>query len=572
MELGLSGLASGFDWRAFVDQMVEVERIPQQRLLLEQNTIEQRRNAYTAIKTQLAVLQNRLTSLKDPDTFESRTSQVSDGNAATVSAGAGAPLGSYAFNFTQLATSAKLNGASNIGAPLSTTNDVSGVVLSSAGFATTPTAGSFTVNGQQVTVEAGHTLQDVFTGIEIATGGQVTASYDPATDKISLSSASEIVLGSAADTSNFLQAAKLYNNGTPTIASSDALGGVKRAAPLNAANFTTAITDGGSGAGSFKINGVEIAFNASTDSLNNVISRINDSTSGVLASYDQINDRIVLTNENTGDIGVSVEDVTGNFAAVAGLSAGTLERGKNLLYSINGGGTLVSQSNTISEESSSLAGITVTALDEASVTVTIGSDTAAIKTAIQDFITEYNKTQSIIETNTASSTNADGQVTAGTLAGESDANDIASRLRSTAYNVLSGFSASMNQLADLGIISNGNDNTLSLDDEAALDAALVSNVSGIKQLFADTTDGIAVKLDEYVEGMIGDEGSLVDKDSNLSKEVASITTQVSDLERLVQANKASLIERFVTMETAQAQINQQLQFLMQRFGGSSAAK
>ena len=77
MDLGISGLASGFDWRAFVDQIVQVERAPQRSLLNEQNQLEIRKNAYGTIKTQLAVLQNRLTALKDPALFDSRTGNVS---------------------------------------------------------------------------------------------------------------------------------------------------------------------------------------------------------------------------------------------------------------------------------------------------------------------------------------------------------------------------------------------------------------------------------------------------------------------------------------------------------------
>jgi len=36
MELGLSGLASGFEWKSVVDQLVEVERAPQRRARREQ--------------------------------------------------------------------------------------------------------------------------------------------------------------------------------------------------------------------------------------------------------------------------------------------------------------------------------------------------------------------------------------------------------------------------------------------------------------------------------------------------------------------------------------------------------
>jgi flagellar hook-associated protein 2 len=571
MDLGVSGLASGFDWRSFIDQIAEVERVPQQRLLQEQNTLELRKNAYGAIKTQLAVLQNRLADLKEASLFTSRLGQSSDESIATVDVSAGAPLGQFTFDITQLATAAKWNGAANIGSPISTTNDVSGVILSDAGFSTAATAGTFTVNGQQITIETTDSLQDVFTAIETATGGNVTASYDSTTDRITLSSAGEIVLGSATDTSNFLRLTKLYNNGTGTVTSSGSLGGVDRTATLASGNFATAIDDGGAGTGSFLVNGVEITFSSTADSLTNVIDRINNSDAGVIATYDQVNDRLVLTNKDTGDVGISVQDVTGNFAAATGLTTGTLERGRNLLYSVNGGGTLISESNTIAEETSGIAGLNLTALAEESVTVTVTSDTDKVKSAIEAFIEEYNKAQSIIETNTASSTDADGKVTAGTLTGESDANDIASQLRAMAYGVISALAADMNQLADIGISTNGNNNNLEITDEDAFNAALSGNLDDLSELFADETNGIAVRLDAYLESTIGDDGTLADKDGTLAEQIADVDTQVADLERIVQSNRERLVESFIAMEQAQAQINQQLQFLMQRFGTTSTA-
>ena len=571
MDLGISGLASGFDWRSFVEQMADVERIPQKRLLQEQNLLEQRTNAYSSIKTQLAVLQSRVDALKEPSLFASRAVASSDSDKLSATVSSGAPLGTFSFNVTQLATAAKLTGTSNIGASLSPSNDVSGLTLSSAGFSTPVTSGTLTVNGKQITIDTASSLQDVFTAIESATGGDVTASYDSSTDTISLSSSSEIVIGSATDTSNFFQAARLYNNGSGTISSTTSLGAVKTSATLQSGNFATAITDGGSGAGVFKINGVEIAYSQSADSLNNVISRINDSDAGVIASYDSVNDRILLTNKSTGDVGVSVEDVTGNFAAATRLSSGGLVRGNNLLYSVDGGGTLVSQTNTITEATSGIQGLTLTALDEGETKITVSSDTAAIKTAIENFITEFNKAQSIIETQTASSTDAKGAVTAGTLAGESDASEFASRLRSTAYATIAGFAQTMNQLEDIGIITNGNDNSLELDDPDKLDAALANNLSGLQKLFTDETSGIATQLDAYLESISGEDGRIDTKQKSLGEQIASIDTQILDLERIVQANRESLMQSFIAMETAQSQINQQLQFLQQRFGGGAAA-
>lgn len=65
MDLGLSGLASGFDWRSLVDKLADVERTPQKRLRFEQSTLQTRNNAFGSIKTQLTVLKNRCTASRE---------------------------------------------------------------------------------------------------------------------------------------------------------------------------------------------------------------------------------------------------------------------------------------------------------------------------------------------------------------------------------------------------------------------------------------------------------------------------------------------------------------------------
>ena len=569
-DLGISGLASGFDWRSLVDQLAEVERAPQRRLRTEQTQLQQRNNAYASIATQLGVLNSRVIALKEPSLFDSRRTVVSDTTRATATAQAGASLGSYTLNVTQRATASVRQGAGNAGAALNATNDVSAVLLGNAGFATAATPGTFTVNGKTITVASTDTLQAVFDRISSATSGAVTAAYDATTDKITFNGVSEIVLGSANDTSNFLLVSKLSNNGTASVISSASLGAIRTSASLSNANFATAISDGGSGAGKFRINGVEITFNGSADTVADVLQRINNSDAGVTASYDPVNDRFQLTNKTTGDVGVGLEDVTGNFLAATGLAAGTLERGKDLLYTINNGGQLISHSNTISESSSGLSGLSVTVLDEGTFTVEVASDSSRIKAALSDFITEYNRIQSLIDTNTASSTDAQGHVTADTLAGESDAYDIASRLRNLVNAQLSGFSSAIKQLAGLGIDSNGDDDTLALRDSGKLDDALANNLGAVKDLFSHSTLGLAVSLHSYLETIIGNDGSLVSKQSNLVRQSSDIDIQVTEQERHVQVLRDQMIASFVAMEQARAQINQQLQFLSQRFGTTSS--
>lgn len=566
MEFGLSGLASGFDWKSLISQLMQVERAPETRMRSNQDVLDQQNNAFGSIRTQLTVLQSRVKDLSDPNLFDSRSTQSTDEDVATATAAPGATAGTYEFNVTQMATSSRRVGKDNVANGLHASDVVSDLVLANAGFSTKITAGVFTINGKQISVSTTDTLADVFSRIASATGGAVDATYNPLSDKIELASSDEIVLGSGTDTSNFLQVTKLHNNGSGAVLSSSALGGANLTNNMVAANLTTAINDGGAGAGEFKINGVSINFNASQDSIQNVLDRINSSAAGVTANYDALNDRFVLSAKEPGDVGISLENVHGNFLTATGLMEGSLVRGKDLQYSINGGPTLTSHSNIVTETSSGLAGLNVTALKEGSVTITVNTDTQKIKTAVKDFISEYNKIQSLISSQTSSSTDAKGKVTAGILAGDAEANGIASKLRSLSYSPVSGISATIRGLSALGIDTNGNDNSLELADEEKLDSALAENLDAVKQMFTDADSGIAVQLKDYLDRTLEEDGILSAKQNNLVKQSGEIDKQIAELERQLTEEQKRLTSSFVAMETAQQNINQQLQYLQQRFG------
>ena len=574
MELGLSGLASGFDWRTLVNQLADVERSPQKRLRAEQGTLFNRNNAFGSIKTQLSVLKNRTDNLSSNDVLQARKATVSDSTILSATASAGAASGTYAFNVTQLATASKTAGALGVGANLYSSTNVSSGMLASKGFNPPISAGTITVDGKQITIDPTvDTLKDVFDRIDAATSLTVQGSYDATTDTITLKrlggGGASLVVGSATDTSNFLSVARLSNNGTNELVSASSLGSVTPANTLSSANFQTAVSDGGSGTGEFKINGVSIAFNASSDSVQNLMDRINASAAGVNMSYDRVNDQFTLTNKVTGNLGVAVEDVTGNFLAAAGLASGsTFIAGNDALYTINGGSVLNSHSNTLTEETTGIEGLSIALLKTGTSTISLASDTSAIKGAIKNFIEDYNRAQSTIDSLTSSSTDSAGKVTRSTLAGDTDANEIASKLRAISYNQATGLTGTLNSLAKIGIDTTGDSDQLTLGDETALDDAIANHLSELKTLFNDPDKGIATQLNAYLEKMIGEDGALITKQDALTKQSSAIDTQVTDLEKRVQSNRQRLIDSFVQMETAQQTINQQLKFLQQRFGGT----
>ena len=105
-------------------------------------------------------------------------------------------------------------------------------------------------------------------------------------------------------------------------------------------------------------------------------------------------------------------------------------------------------------------------------TVSVQADTDTIKNKIAGFISQINKVQSLIKTQTASSTDADGKVTLGVLAGESLVSmTISGDIRTKAIESVDGLSGTITQLESIGYTSSGYSNELSLHS-STLETAL----------------------------------------------------------------------------------------------------
>lgn len=564
--LAITGLASGLNWSTVIQELANAERAPETEWRTTQTQENNQNAAYATISNDLGTLQLDIQTLQDPTLYASTVASSSNSSVATATAGSGTAVGTYSFNISSLATAAQMNGTANISNVLAPGGNTSAVTVGTAGFSTPITAGTITVNGAQVTISQSDSLQQVFDNIASATGNAVTASYSATTDEITLSSSSPITLGSAADTSNFLQVAQLYNNGTNTITSNSALGRVNPLATMGSSNLKTAITDGGSGNGQFTINGVTFNFNAGTDTIQNVLNNINESAANVTASYDSVNNRFVLANKTTGDVGVAMQDVTGNFLAATGLSSGTLQRGQNLAYTLNGGSqTLYSQSNTITSSSSGINGLTLNALSTGATTVSITSDTNTMSSDIQKFVSDYNTVQSYITSQMKVTNNADGSTTPGLLTGDQTVSQIASDLRNLVTSVVSvpGMDGQVGSLNDMGIITNGNDNTIAVSDASALASALSNHLNDVKALFSDSTSGLAVQFGTFITNTIGNNGTIPNHQAVLTQDSANITTQISNLEQQITNDTNKWTTEFQNMETAESKTNQELTYLSQ---------
>lgn len=577
MNLQLAGLASGFDWKSFVDTIMDLERAPITRLQSEKSTNTLRNNALTTLNTNLSSLRSSVAALQSVDTFASRTATLSGASSTwSASASTTAVPGTHNFNVIARATTAKLQGTSDLASPLATTADVSGVSLASLGTATNPTAGTFTVNGAAVTVDLGESLQDLFDRISTATGGSVTASYNPATDGIELASASPITLGAANDTSNFLAVARLNNNGTGSIASSTGLGTLDRYATLGSARLGSAITNvDGAGAGSFAINGVNIAYNVNTDSLAGIITRINQSSAGVTASYDPVGDRMVLNNAVTGDLGMTISEGAGGLLDALGLRTGTtFTAGTNARFTVNDGPEITSTSNTLGEAQHGIAGLSLSATTTGTGTVTISADSGSMRKKIESFISAYNTVQRFIEAESKVSS-VSGKVSTNTLSSNREVQNWADTLRRSVFEAVPGLEGSIARLEHLGIDFVSGTSELAVLNSSKLDTALADNPTAVVDFFQQASTGFGARMEGVLKSYLGENGApglLENQRTNLTKSNTSIDQQIADIERRLEQRRSLLESGFIAMERAQSQLQQMQTQLTNAFPTNSTKK
>ena len=587
LDMSISGLASGFDWKSVVDQLTAVERTPQTKVRTEQTTLANRRSARGQIATQLTDLQTKATALGDSSLYNRRSVSSSDTTIASVSTADGAVTGSYSINVTTLATpSSWLGATSGIISPLHTA-DISasaaqaGPVLSAAGWGSTLTAGTVTIGVQNssgtvtnatVTVATTDTLKEVLVKLDTAIGSTGGATYSSANDQVTITrpNGTNLILGSASDTSNLLSCLKLFTPASGANAVSDSkLGSLKLFSSLSSQPLVTPLTYGTTATtGAFSINGVSISYSSSS-TLASVLNSINDSTAGVQASFDSGLNRIVLKNKEAGNRGVVLaQSGSSNLLTAFGLTGGTLSNGTDLVYSINGGATAKARSNSIRDSDSGLTGLTITASKVGTTTINSANDTGAARSAVDALVSSVNRVQSLISSLTVSNRDAAGKITAGVLAYDQTIFQLGSSLRSLLSLQLSGGpSTTIRGLADLGYSTTGYTNELSATNSASLNTALSSQLSEVQKFFSTTTTGLSERITSFVKPMVDENsGTLPQRQKGLTEQSSKLDDQLVAMERRVQSNRERLLAGFRAMEAAQAKSNSQMQFLNQKLG------
>jgi flagellar hook-associated protein 2 len=593
MGMALSGLASGFDWKSIVDQLIEVSRAPQNRMRTEKSTNASKTSALNEIKGLLASLKTSAGSLAAGDALLKKSATFKSSTTSwTAAATKDTPTGEYIFKIKSPATASKLEGVSGIAKQLDPDAPISGQFLGR-----TLVGGTLTINGKQITISTTDSLSGdpditlipaILKKISDA-GAGVTASYDIDSDTIKLVSDSggRISLGASNDISNFFQVMRLKSGMSEVVSSAPKLSAVSLSKPIDQANLAS-WADSVVASGSFKINGVPITYDSASNSLQEIISQINASDAGVTASYDLAAGGFVLTNKTTGSVGISITDDSHGLAEAMGLTtvnpADQPKLGSDAVFTLNGGGDLTSRSNILDETAHGIKGLSVTVNSTVDFTVpgatdtqtlTVAGDNTAAKDSLNDFITKYNAVQNAIEKYTKITVSGD-KVSSAILAGNRELSVLSRSLRTALYQSGTGITGTVRRLSDLGINFAGIEPTISLSNSSVLDSKLSTATDDISEFLQGNTSnadqGLIDRLDKILSSYVSDSGTAAGgvkaQLDSITKQNKSLDKQIEDVERRLASQRSLLESSFIAMERAQSGFQQQSSYLAKTFNNS----
>jgi flagellar hook-associated protein 2 len=531
--ISFPGVVSGIDYNSIIQQLTKLSLQPTVGLNAQIATLNNANVELVKINNLLNCVQNSLENLSNPALFQAYSASSTNPLVATATGitGQSAVPGSYLVENVTTATSSTVT--SNAAAGHSITDDLTtppynGVPSDQAPLAASyasvsPTNGSggtlgqITVDGVAVQYNVdSQSLDTILANIQTA-----VQTVDPnftATlvgGKVQFASpTAPISIGSSSDSGNLLDVLQLSNAQLNNTAHSGSLigtanvGGINPAASFDTttnAGFVTPVTGG-----FFTLNGVKITVTTGQN-VNDIVSEINQSSAGVVATINSQTGQIVLTATQTGPTGIVLGKTgdTSNFLSAAGLTAAsgaTVKIGSQAEVDIlNPDATTskyFSNSNTVT---TAIPGIALNLLSNESLTpftITVAQSTSQLVSAVQNFSCVYNA--AISEINAASAppvvtsvqpgSGAIAQaVGGGVLFGNNNIQNVKNELTQLVSGFLGSGSGGLNSLSQIGLQLSDSFSTLTTgnnsDSQGNTGGTATDPNSTVQQTTYQGTDG-----------------------------------------------------------------------------------
>ena len=268
----LAGLASGFDWKAFTDSVIDLERAPARRLESEKSKNDSKKSQLTDLGTKLASLRTAMSALSSTSLSSGRKATFESSSPSwTAAVTDSTPVGSYEVQVVSKATASRMT----------------------SGAVSAPTAaGSLTINGTDIAITADQTVASVISAINNSDAG-VTAIYSAS----AASGAGRIVLTNR-DTGDT----------AITVSSKNAEGATDSAIATSLGLTTTAVTGA---LAVFKVNGLDFT------SANNTLDSTDHGITGLSIKVDAAGTENITVASSTSDLKSKIEAFVSNYNSVA---------------------------------------------------------------------------------------------------------------------------------------------------------------------------------------------------------------------------------------------------------------
>lgn len=352
---------------------------------------------------------------------------------------------------------------------------------------------------------------------------------------------------------------------------------------------------------------------SASDSMNQIINKVNSSNAGLTMFYDQVADKISLTRSETGDflqdgslskVGNTINQVSagGLFAMnVLKLTTGDVN-GTNATFNINGLET--SRATNTFEMNGVTFNIKNTFTESATpVSLSINNDANQVFENIKAFVEKYNELIDKIQKKTSEEyyrsykpltdqqresltekqqEQWEEKAKSGLLKRDPILTGVLSGMRSNFYAPVRNVSVDplMNQLASIGIKTTANyleGGKLEIN-EATLKKAIENNTESVENLFRGTgtssdEQGIVHRLYDTVNTVMdklkaraGNSFSTT-KQFTLGRQLDNVDSQINRFESRLTAVEDRYWRQFTAMEKAIQRANSQSMYLMQQFSG-----
>jgi len=317
---------------------------------------------------------------------------------------------------------------------------------------------------------------------------------------------------------------------------------------------------------------------SSASTLSQVRQAINDAKAGVTATIinDGTADRLVLTSNTTGSDGAidfTAPTTNGDPASrplgdLVGANTVDVQAAKNASFTLNGI-TLTRSSNTIEN---AVDGVTLKLLKEPvdqtppitplTGKLTVAQNTGTVTNAVNAFVKAYNDVFSALKSSTAY--DAENK-RAAILTGDSTARSIQAQLSSLVGTSVSGITGGISRLSDIGITVQKN-GTLSVDS-GKLTAAIADPEKDVASFFTQTNsgnEGIAVRFNKLLEGMVGSSGLISSRTAGLNTSIKDLQKRADNFSLRLESIEKRYRTQFTALDSLVASMNQTSSYLAQQ--------